>query len=70
MLAAGDCAHAQLVALALMCGASITHGFLDRNRGVRNTPKKRTRFRNPEILLEISGFPLGFQTFSRKISSS
>ena len=34
------------------------------NRGVRNTPKNCTRFRNPEILLEISGFSLGFQDFT------
>ena len=34
------------------------------NRGVCNTPKKRTRFRNPEISREISGFPLGFQDFT------
>ena len=37
---------------------------LKTKRGVRNTPKKRTRFRNPEILLEISGFLLGFQDFT------
>ena len=38
--------------------------FMWYRRGVRNTPKKRTRFRNPEISLEISRFPLGFQDFT------
>ena len=32
-------------------------------RGVCNTPIKRTRFRNPKISRETSGFQLGFQDF-------